>query len=52
MTYVHCCVQGLLFYSNYLRPFQHPGGNEDIIEYGGRNCTRDFDDAGHSETAM
>ncbi|CAH1369959.1 hypothetical protein MTP99_011459 [Tenebrio molitor] len=30
---------------------EHPGGNELIIEWAGKECTRPFDDAGHSSEA-
>lgn len=31
---------------------QHPGGDEVLIEAGGKNSTRDFDDVDHSAAAM
>lgn len=30
----------------------HPGGSELILEYAGRDCTKDFNDVGHSIDAM
>ncbi|XP_058464109.1 cytochrome b5 [Malaya genurostris] len=31
---------------------EHPGGGELISDFAGRNGTKDFDDFGHSSTAM
>lgn len=31
---------------------QHPGGDEVLIEAGGKNSTREFDDVDHSAAAM
>lgn len=31
---------------------QHPGGEEVLIEAGGKDATKDFDEVGHSSSAM
>jgi len=30
----------------------HPGGEDVLLDLAGRDCTRDFDDVGHSESAI
>lgn len=36
--------------TNYLD--KHPGGKKILLEYAGRDCTRDFLDMGHSNDAL
>lgn len=31
---------------------QHPGGVDVLLEAGGRDASKDFDDVGHSDAAM
>mmetsp|Transcript_48320 Transcript_48320/g.103616 ORF Transcript_48320/g.103616 Transcript_48320/m.103616 type:complete len:146 (+) Transcript_48320:153-590(+) len=30
----------------------HPGGSEIVTQFAGRDCTREFEEAGHSESAL
>lgn len=39
----------LFFVTNH---FQHPGGDEVLKEVAGKEATKGFDDAGHSDVAM
>lgn len=34
-----------------VRILQHPGGPELVLEYAGKECTKAYDDAGHSQDA-
>jgi cytochrome b involved in lipid metabolism len=44
VTYSICCDASYCF-------FQHPGGEEILVENGGEDCTEAFEDVGHSHDA-
>lgn len=41
------CVSDLVF--SFL--FEHPGGEEILVEWGGKDATKEFDSIGHSAQA-
>ncbi len=43
---LHCVI-----YRGITEPFQHPGGEEIILENAGEDCTEAFEDASHSNDA-
>lgn len=44
------CLHGLIF---DITPFlnEHPGGPDVIVSVSGRDCTREFEDVGHTDSA-
>lgn len=46
-----CKLRNFGIYSINYNNAQHPGGEEVLIEAGGKNATKDFDEVGHSVDA-